>query len=369
MSISQRVHSEMWKHSRVLESALVIALCGFVLFYRLDKLAIRQWDEARNAVAALEMAKNHNFLVRHFDGAPDYFDIKPPLLIWLQVICINIFGPGEFAIRLPSALAALLTIFFLIGHLGFRKKNFTAGYLASFILVTSQGYLDRHMARTGDHDALLVLVTTMIIVLYYEFLIDERLNNRLLFVIAVLFMAGIFTKSISVLMIVPGMLVMAFVHRAQRRLLLNPRFYFYAISILILTGSYYLFRESVQEGYLKAVWNGELIPRYINTYENFQREEPWFYVYNLFQSRFAYWIWFAIPAVFVHKWEIRGPAVYLLVQGIAFLCVISAGTSNIWYDGPIFPILAALVGLFLSAIWRQVGKWVSRFQKGYLWAV
>ena len=78
---------------RVAEISIVMLICCFPIFYRLDTLPIRQWDEARNAVSAIEMLQNKNYLIRYFGGQPDYFDVKPPLLIWLQVLTIKIFGP------------------------------------------------------------------------------------------------------------------------------------------------------------------------------------------------------------------------------------------------------------------------------------
>lgn len=43
----------------------VILLCSFPVFYRLDVLPVRQWDEARNAVSAVEMLQNRNYIVLH----------------------------------------------------------------------------------------------------------------------------------------------------------------------------------------------------------------------------------------------------------------------------------------------------------------
>ncbi|UOQ78563.1 hypothetical protein MUN84_08455 [Hymenobacter sp. 5516J-16] len=60
------------------------------------------WDESRVAVNAAEMALNNNWLVAHFEGQPDLWNTKPPLLLWLQVLSIKLFGFNEVAIRLPT---------------------------------------------------------------------------------------------------------------------------------------------------------------------------------------------------------------------------------------------------------------------------
>lgn len=332
-----------------IEASIVILLCCFPLFYRLDALAIRQWDEARNAVSALEMLRNHNFIVRYFNGGPDYWDVKPPLLIWMQVLSLKILGMNELAVRMPSAIAALLSIVFLIVYFHRSGQNRYAGYLASLILVTSQGYIERHMARTGDHDALLVLFTTMIIFLYYEFLKAREPDNRILSVITALFIMGVFTKSIAVLMMLPGMLMMTIIYKSTRKLFLNRWFYICLLFFVLVCGGYYVLRETMQPGYMKTVWAEELFPRYLNTGQGFFQASFSYYIKNLFHARFSYWIFFlffAIIMMIVKKLkESQGLSFYLLMNTVVFLMIISAGTKNLWYDGPLYPLMAAVIAI------------------------
>jgi|WetSurSiteA1Bulk_404760.scaffolds.fasta_scaffold00555_10 4-amino-4-deoxy-L-arabinose transferase-like glycosyltransferase len=336
---------------RFIEVIAVLSLCSFPLFYRLDSLAIRQWDEARNAVSAVEMYRNHNFIVRYFDGVPDFFDVKPPLLIWLQVMFIKLVGMNELAIRLPSAFAALLTVIFLIRFFSRMPNNRLTGYLAALILVTTQGYIDRHMARTGDHDSLLVLFTSMIILLYYEFLVSNQNVNRKLITLAVLIVLAILTKSIAVFMILPGLLIMTFVYGRQKRLFLNKTFYACLVGVVLIGAGYYTLRETMQPGYLKAVWSGELLPRYLNTHSAFLKEPGCYYIRNLAKERFSYWIVFLVPALIILPWWYRKQKqnlpLYLLINILVYLAIISAGTYNLWYDGPILPLLAAFTAYFL----------------------
>jgi 4-amino-4-deoxy-L-arabinose transferase-like glycosyltransferase len=84
------------------------------IFLHLGSLPIRIWDESRLAINAYEMNKDGDFLVTHFSGMPDMWNTKPPLMIWLQVFFIKLFGVGELALRLPSAIAAFLTCVFIL---------------------------------------------------------------------------------------------------------------------------------------------------------------------------------------------------------------------------------------------------------------
>ena len=67
-------------------------------------------NESFYADAALNMIKTGNYLI------PIYNDhvrlAKPPLLYWLIAISFKIFGVSSFALRLPSALAGALCLFF-----------------------------------------------------------------------------------------------------------------------------------------------------------------------------------------------------------------------------------------------------------------
>ena len=70
---------------------IVLALLVYVpIFGHLNTLPIRIWDESRLATNAYEMLKNGNFIVTYFDGKPDMWNTKPPLLIWLDVLFMKI---------------------------------------------------------------------------------------------------------------------------------------------------------------------------------------------------------------------------------------------------------------------------------------
>ena len=75
-----------------------------LLFYRLGALPTEVWDESRLAENALEMAKTGLSLISTYNGIPDHWNTKPPLLIWLTSISIRVLGPNEWGVRLPSAV-------------------------------------------------------------------------------------------------------------------------------------------------------------------------------------------------------------------------------------------------------------------------
>ena len=101
----------------------------FPIFGHLDALPIRIWDEARLANNALEMSNDGDYIVTHFDGSPDMWNTKPPLMIWCQVGFIKLLGEDVLPIRLPAAISAFFVVVFYCGFLGDTLNNFGWGLL------------------------------------------------------------------------------------------------------------------------------------------------------------------------------------------------------------------------------------------------
>ncbi len=82
-----------------------LAIAWIVVFWRLGYASLLDPDEAHYAELTREMLQSGSWLVPLLDGKP-YID-KPVLFHWLQGASVLLFGETEFAVRLPSALAAL----------------------------------------------------------------------------------------------------------------------------------------------------------------------------------------------------------------------------------------------------------------------
>lgn len=338
---------------RSVEFLFVITLCYFPLCYRIDALSIRQWDEARNAVNAIEMLQNHKFLVRYYDGNPETWEVKPPMLIWLQVLSLKVFGFNQLAIRFPTILATFMTVLFLIWYFNKYHHNRYIGYMAALVLVTSQGYIDRHIARTGDHDALLILIATVVIFLYYEFLISKDSKNSMVLLFAVLFVIGVLTKSIAIFFIFPGLLFSTYVFKARNKIFDNKWFYIAFFIFIIGAGSYYVLRGLKQPGYLKIVWQSELFHRYLNRDNLYGSTAFWDYGRNFFTSRYQYWIYFLLISFVLlplYYFKNVGFLKYLVLNTVTLFIILSIGSKQLWYDGLLFPLFAAIIAFFLYSV-------------------
>lgn len=91
------------------EIVIVLALCAFLYFYRLDAFGLVGADEPRYAQVAREMLQKHDWVTPILYGQP--WLEKPILYYWRAMVSYELFGVNDMAARLPSAtLAAFLVV-------------------------------------------------------------------------------------------------------------------------------------------------------------------------------------------------------------------------------------------------------------------
>lgn len=334
-------------------------LCFYALFFNLGFLPIRLWDESRLAVSALEMYQHHNWLIPTFEHQPDVWSTKPPLMIWLQVLSLHLFGINEWAIRFPSALAGLLTVFVIVYFLKKYFSNLIAGLISGCVLITSYGYVNEHVTRTGDYDALLSFWG--ICMLLSLWIWSKKPNSKMLIVFTLSVFLSIFTKGVQGLMLLPFAVVFLFVAS-------NQRFRFFKlISFSVLTSIaaalfYYLIRENLNPGYLEAVWNNELGGRYLSSIE--LHNAPFEFYFNLlYHHHFRYWFWpfiISLGSFFICDNRIlKEFIIYLFICSMGYLLIISMAQTKLeWYAAPVYPLLAIQLGIgmqvYLSRIYNLI---------------
>ncbi len=277
---------------------ITIVICYFPVFHHLGVKCIRIWDEGENAVNAFEMLQNSNYIVKYYEGEPDMWSLKPPFLIWNQVFCMKVLGLNELAIRLPSAIFALFTILIIIRFFIKEFDKPEMGFFTAMILVTSQGYIDRHIVRTGDHDATLTFFLISSFIYFYKYLKYQQIKTFYLIVVTLSILLAVYTKGIVGILFVPALIIWAAIQGKLKYIFFARSTYVAIFGFLFVTIGYYLLREYFNPGYLKAVWNDELFPRYLNKSENYlyqHNDDFWYYFRNLWQSRFVPWIYFLPP--------------------------------------------------------------------------
>jgi 4-amino-4-deoxy-L-arabinose transferase-like glycosyltransferase len=334
---------------------LLAVLAFFPLLFELGRNPVQLWDESRLAVNAAQMVIQDHWLVPFYGSEPDHWNTKPPLLIWLQALSFKAFGFSTWALRLPTALASVTTVV-AVYQFGARVLHRPlAGFFGALILVTSVGYVKLHVARTADYDAFLTMWVTIGWVCFFQYLENGR--ARYLYWVAVALTAAVLTKSVAGLLGVPGLLLYALLQRKLGWLLRQPRLYVAAALGAAIIIGYFVGREALDPGYWQAVKYNDLGGRFL---ENQGDGDKWYYyLRNMQKYTFTPWIWAIAPTVLLSLTRtagvVRRGAVLLLLFAGGWLAVVSASASrHDWYDAPMYPALALLMGLGLAIFYQDV---------------
>lgn len=342
----------------------VLLIIALPLFGHLDEHPLRVWDEMRNAVSALEMSQGGSPIVTTVEGRPEIWSTKPPLLIWIQAIFLKILGPGELAVRLPSAIAAALLCFAVLRFMKRRTGRWLPGLLAVVVLVSSEGFVGYHAARYGDYDALLTLFVALYAFCFFNFIEDEK--PRWLLFSALCLTAAALTKGVAALFILPALLVYALLRKKGRILFFSKAFYAGLALFVLIVGGYYLLRDVQQPGYLQLVMKNELGGRYQTSLET-HSGDAWFYFDDLHTRGMPHWFWLllaAVPAGLLSKKEMpRRLTLFSLLCALSCLLAISfAATKLWWYAVPCYPFLAMLISIFLTDFLTVLKSWEAPAQ-------
>ncbi len=326
---------------------LFLSLVYFPIFLHLDSLPIRVWDEARLAISAHEMLHNNNYLIPHYNGQPDMWGTKPPLVIWLQTFFYKCIGVSELAVRLPSALAAFFTTLIIMLFSIKYLKNYWFGLIASLVLVTSYGYINGHAVRTGDLDSPVAFFTTFYCLTFFLFIeLGDRKYLHLFFIGLTL---SVLAKSVQGLLFIPALGIYVLMAKKFWEIAKNKWFYFDLLICIAVVLSYYLTREYYNPGYLKAVSENELGGRYLTSLEGHENIFM-FYFNQLLDSNFSDWILF-VPCGLLVGFTLKDAKLKRLTL-FSFLAILSywlvisiSQTKCEWYDVPLYPLMSIVCSI------------------------
>lgn len=169
--------------------ALLAALTAFLCFRCLPIAAIDSWDEARHGISAYEMLQSNNYLINTYLGAPDYWNVKPPLSFWTVAAGFSIFGYTALGLRFFSALAYLVTT--ICTGLFAKRYGSLASLFTMAFLTANYFPFKAHLVRAGDADSLYLLLFTLTMLA----MLKIRDDQRWLLVCGLCFSLAFLTKS------------------------------------------------------------------------------------------------------------------------------------------------------------------------------
>jgi 4-amino-4-deoxy-L-arabinose transferase-like glycosyltransferase len=325
----------------------------FNITHRLGRESVGEWDESLYATTAFEMSQSGDLIGTTFDGALDYYNTKPPLNVWTIAASYRLFGVNLWSLRLPSALAALITVGVF---LWWTQRLFGArvSLLATTVLGTSFGYLHIHSARSANPDALLTLANVLVVVVLSA---ASAAPWRRVW-LGPLLSAVFLLKGMAVLQ--PVLLIVLFETFAGGSL--RSRWRALALAALTVTavaGTWALLRWRVDGwAFLSSLISNDLFALSLSQVE---RHNTRFFFYFGVMQRYQYdWLIAAMVALGLgfHSFvgvltqfrisirERRPLSVLLVAWTIATLVLPSAMQTRLaWYLNPFYPLFALLVSV------------------------
>jgi 4-amino-4-deoxy-L-arabinose transferase-like glycosyltransferase len=335
---------------------LFLLASALFLFPDAEVTPIVLWDESRNVVNALEMQRTGWSLVTTYEGQPDLWNTKPPLLIWLMSASVSLFGPSEWALRLPSALAALATLLMLLLFTRRVTGSLATACFAAGVLLLSPGFFGEHGARTADYDALLVFFTTLYFFALFWAVTRRRPGVRLAAVAGLAIAGAFLTKSVAGL--VPGTGVALYLLATGRlgRLVASRHYLLMGAAAAVPILLFLVAREGTAAGYIGAMLHNDAATRFSRSVVG--RDNPWwFYLQEIATGWFV-----AGPLLLLAPfgWRaVRGKSrlllLYCLCGCAAPLLVLSLSATKLsHYMLPIFPLLGIAAALLLRGVLRTI---------------
>ena len=279
------------------------------------------------------------------------------LIYWLQMVCYQAFGVNETSARLPSALAALLTIL-VVYELGRRMFGVGTGLLAGLVLVGSVGLLGA--AHFANPDALLVAFCTLTLALVWT---DQQGARRgTLAWVGVACGLAVLAKGPIGALAPLGICLAYFAWQRQLSRLLDWRLGDVALACFLVAAPWYIWVTVDTRGaWIKGFWNKHHADRVTTAMEN-HSGPPYYYLLVLCVGLLPWSIFLGPTAL--HTWRrLRRPDApdrpavrFLVVWAGAFLVFFSLVRTKLPnYLLPAYPAFALLTAHMLER-WRA-GEW------------
>ncbi|GBC92695.1 Undecaprenyl phosphate-alpha-4-amino-4-deoxy-L-arabinose arabinosyl transferase [bacterium HR15] len=142
---------------------VLLWLLVLVALIDITAFGLTDLDEGFYASVAWEMEQQGDWWTPRFRHEP-WFE-KPPLLYWLMMFSMRLFGEGEFALRLPSVLLFGLTLILIVAW-GERRLGVGVGALAGLLFALAP--LSLLLTRLALTDMALCCWLTLALIALWE---------------------------------------------------------------------------------------------------------------------------------------------------------------------------------------------------------
>jgi len=152
---------------------VLLLFCGIIYLVNLGCEGLYSAQEARAGVVSRHILESGNWLTMDLKGEPT--TEKPMFCYWIYAIFGMVMGVSEFSVRLPSVIAALLTIVMTVWLAG-RIYGRTTGFAAGYLLATMATFLN--LGRTARIDIMLTAFYMAAMVCLYKAYFEKMRKSR-----------------------------------------------------------------------------------------------------------------------------------------------------------------------------------------------
>lgn len=349
------------KHRRFfLFSALFVVAAYFPLFLHLETDTIHAWDESMFAMRAYHLASEGKFL-ENFGDYPAGFDnpnIKPPFGTYFQALGLKLSNYNELGLRLPITMFCLATGISFIWFFNRYFNNTILGFLSAMVLVCSPGYVMPHVARTGDHEGVLVFLVLAAVLSAYQFIETEK--PKWCYAAAIFFALGFLTKSVVAFFPIPAIVIYIIAQGKLKQLFNNKATWKGAMLLLAIIAIQYAAVWYLSPYNFRFLGFGHVHDRFVNTVHGHAAPKS-FYFLSLVNHKFLPWLYLLPFGVLLTMFEAYKPyrklSLLLLGASISHLLIISLSKTKLpWYDASVYPWLAVVAALPLYALIENIHK-------------
>lgn len=335
---------------------LVLALVfGALNFFLLGQLPLANPDEGRYAEIPREMLARGDWVLPRLNDVP-YFE-KPPLVYWTVGLCREIFGPGEFSMRLAPALFGLAGG--LLTYAAARRLyGRPAALAAAIVLGTSLLYFVLSRILLLDMAVSVLMAATL-----FCFILGVREPagpTRRWFFLGLYASAALATLAKGLVgFLIPGavMFLWLLIFNQWRRLL--PMHLGAGVLLfLALAAPWHLLAAQRHPEWAHFYFVREHWERFTTTTHN-RAAPPWFFVPVILAGLFP-WVGFlggAVREALAGGWARRreNADAWFLVTWVVFVFLFFSKSQSklIPYILPVFPPLAVMIGAWLARRWAK----------------
>lgn len=315
------------------------------------------WDpgESRYAETVREMLATGNWLHPTL-GFERYYD-KPPAFFWIVAAAFQAFGRHEWAARLPSVAAAMLTIAWVVAF-AWRRMGSRAALLAGFVLATAIQFVV--LGRSVRMDMPLTwFMTATLLHAYALWTTDDDARAPTAWPLYAFSAAGFLIKG-PVAVVLPGLIVVVFLVATRTPLALRRlRPGWPGLAVALAVGVLYLAMALRAPDYLWTFLFQHNVGRFVGR-ALAGHQEPFWYYFWILPVTFLPWTLF-VPAAVTRsvRRSRRGDrlSVFLLAWCVVpFVFFTLARAKLATYLLPIFPALALLVAAHLAPVLRAAER-------------